>query len=170
MTDLSCILVVDDTPANLELLVDLLEVRGYRTLTAASGAAALAVLERGSVDLVLLDVILPDLDGYEVCRRIRARRETEAVLVVLVTAVEPGSERLKGLEAGADDFLAKPIDRQELLARVASLLRIRTLYRQLADAHAQTLQSENLFRGILESAADGTHSPSACTPAARQRL
>ena len=122
------ILVVDDTPLNVKLLADLLGAKGYRTVTAASGAAALQKLAAEAPDLVLLDVMMPGMSGYEVCAAIRADPAHAMLPVVLVTALDPARERAKGLEAGADDFLSKPVAQAELLARVKSLLRIKQLY------------------------------------------
>jgi class 3 adenylate cyclase len=122
------ILVVDDTPKNVKLLADLLTVKGYAVVTAASGAEALRQIDAEEPDLVLLDVVMPEMSGYEVCRKIRENPETGILPVVMVTALDPAEERVKGLEAGADDFLTKPINQAELLARVKSLLRIKELY------------------------------------------
>ena len=127
------ILVVDDTPLNVKLLADLLGAQGYDVLTAASGRQALAIVEKEDLDLVLLDVVMPEMSGYEVCRKIRANPATGILPVVMVTALDPGEERIKGIEAGADDFLTKPINQPELLARVRSLLRIRALYEELGE-------------------------------------
>jgi CheY-like chemotaxis protein len=109
MTDLARILVVDDTPHNLKLLADLLSAKGYTVSTAASGREALAKLDAEPADLILLDVVMPEMSGYEVCRRLRDNPATAMLPVVLVTALDPGEERVKGLDAGADDFLTKPI-------------------------------------------------------------
>ena len=122
------ILVVDDTPKNVKLLADLLTVKGFNVVTAASGREALAQVEAERPDLVLLDVVMPEMSGYEVCRKIRENPATEILPVIMVTALDPSEERVKGLEAGADDFLTKPINQAELLARVRSLLRIKELY------------------------------------------
>ena len=127
------ILVVDDTPHNVRLLVDLLSARDFDVCSAASGPEALEVLEKQRPDLVLLDVVMPAMSGYEVCRKIRESEETRLLPVVMVTALDPAEERVKGIEAGADDFLSKPINSGELLARVRSLLRIRELHEELAD-------------------------------------
>ncbi len=113
-------LAVDDEPANLRLLDAVLTPRGYRVLTASSGAEALALLGTEDVDIVLLDIVMPEMDGHEVCRKIRSTPATEFLPVVMITA--SGSEqRLAALESGADDFVTKPFDKSELLARVASL-------------------------------------------------
>ena len=127
------ILVVDDTPRNVKFLVDLLGVKGYSVVTATSGAEALQQVAAENPDLVLLDVVMPDMSGYEVCRQIRANAGTAILPVVMVTALDPTEERIKGLDAGADDFLTKPINQAELLARVRSLLRIKELYDTVQD-------------------------------------
>lgn len=134
------ILVVDDTPKNVKLLADLLTVKGYEVDTAASGQEALDKIAREAPDLVLLDVVMPKMSGYEACRRIRANPQTETLPVVMVTALDPGEERVKGIEAGADDFLTKPINQPELLARVRSLLRIKLLHDQLEESN-RTLEA-----------------------------
>jgi adenylate cyclase len=127
------ILVVDDTPQNVKLLADLLTVKGYAVVTAASGEEALAKIEKEIPDLVLLDVMMPGMNGYEVCTKLRTSALTATLPVVMVTALDPTKERVKGLEAGADDFLSKPINQPELLARVKSLLRIKLLHDELAE-------------------------------------
>jgi class 3 adenylate cyclase/CheY-like chemotaxis protein len=140
MTALAKILVVDDTPHNVKLLADLLTARGYAVTTASGGSEALALIEKECPDLVLLDVVMPQMSGYDVCRKIRENPATAILPVVMVTALDPAQERVKGLEAGADDFLTKPINQPELLARVRSLLRIKRLYDEL-DALNRTLES-----------------------------
>jgi adenylate cyclase len=139
------VLAVDDQPTNLRLLDAVLTPRGHRVLTAQSGAEALALLESEDVDIVLLDVVMPEMDGHEVCRRIRSTPATEFLPVVMITA--SGSEqRLAALEAGADDFVTKPFDKSELLARVASLARIKryhdTIRRQADELAAWNTELE----------------------------
>ena len=130
------VLVVDDNPMNVKMLADILTFKGYQVVTAAGGNEGLAKIALEIPDLVLLDVMMPDLDGYSVCRAIRAKPETAILPVVMVTALDPAQERVKGLEAGADDFLSKPINQPELLARVRSLLRIKEFHDQVqAQAH-----------------------------------
>ena len=121
------ILVVDDTPANVKLLVGLLGAKGYQPVAAASGEEALARIAEQLPDLVLLDIMMPGLSGYDVCRRIRDDPATALLPVVLCTSLDPKQERINGIEAGADDFIPKPINQQELFARVKSLLRIKAL-------------------------------------------
>jgi class 3 adenylate cyclase len=134
------ILVVDDTPVNVKLLADLLGVKGYAVVTAGSGKEALERVERDKPDLVLLDVMMPGMTGYEVCRTLRDNPATAMLPVVMVTALDPAEERVKGIEAGADDFLTKPINQPELLARVRSLLRVKALHDELADLN-RTLEA-----------------------------
>jgi len=124
MNALPRILVVDDTPNNVKLLADVLTVKGFSVTTATSGEEALAAVSANPPDLVLLDVMMPGLSGYDVCRQLRANAHTALLPVVLITALDPERERVKGIEAGADDFLSKPINQAELLARVRSLLRV----------------------------------------------
>ena len=130
------VLAVDDQPANLRLLEAVLTPRGYNIRTAGSGAEALDALAKEDVDLVLLDVVMPGMDGYQVCRAIRADERLSFLPVVMITA-SGVEERLTALEAGADDFVAKPFDQAELLARVASLARVKryhdTVRRQAAE-------------------------------------
>ena len=143
------ILVVDDTPKNVKLLSDLLTVKGYSVMTANSGREALERIACELPDLVLLDVVMPEMSGYEVCRKIRENPTSGILPVIMVTALDPAEERIKGLEAGADDFLTKPINQAELLARVKSLLRIKELY-DTVQAQASQLSdlNKNLERRV----------------------
>jgi DNA-binding response OmpR family regulator len=133
------VLVVDDTPLNVKMLADILIFNGHEVVTASGGQQALAQVQAEKPDIVLLDVMMPDLDGYAVCRAIRENPETAVLPVVMVTSLDPREERVKGLEAGADDFLSKPINQPELLARVRSLVRIKA-YQDQVQAQARELQ------------------------------
>ncbi len=135
-------LVVDDTPLNIKLLGDVLAANGYAVSTAQNGEEALARLAADPPDIVLLDVMMPGLSGYDVCRRIRANGETALLPVVMVTSLDPQQERVHGIEAGADDFLSKPINQPELFARVRSLLRIKSLQDEVRR-QAQALSQWN---------------------------
>jgi adenylate cyclase len=136
------VLVVDDTPHNVKLLADLLAIRGYSVATATNGEEALASVAAGMPDLVLLDIMMPGISGYDVCRRLRADAATALLPVVLVTSLDAQQERIKGIEAGADDFLGKPINQSELFARVRSLLRIKALQDEVRE-QAATLRDWN---------------------------
>lgn len=121
------ILAVDDTPENLKLLDAILSTRGYELATAANGTAALELIGTMQPDLVLLDIVMPGLNGYDVCRRLRDDPATRFLPIVMITA-SGDQERVQALEAGADDFIAKPFNQLELLARVRSLLRLKEYY------------------------------------------
>jgi adenylate cyclase len=141
----STILVVDDNEANRRLLVDLLTVHGYSVRTACDGASCLAAIAAADLsppDLVLLDVIMPGMDGFAVCQMLRQNPRHCMLPIVMVTSLDPHQERVKGLDAGADDFLSKPIHAPELLARVRSLLRVKHLYDQV-EAQAKELAAWN---------------------------
>jgi class 3 adenylate cyclase len=131
------ILVVDDTAMNVKLIGDLLTSRGYTVCTAASGEEALAKVAAEKPDLVVLDIMMPGMSGYDVCRKLRADPETALLPIVLATSLDPNQERVKGIEAGADDFLSKPVNQPELFARVKSLLRIKTLQDEIKRWNSQ---------------------------------
>jgi adenylate cyclase len=137
VTAASRILVVDDTPANVKLLVDVLTAKGYTVTSAPNGEEALVRIAVQQPDLVLLDIMMPGLSGYDVCRKIRANPATALLPVVLCTSLDPKQERINGIEAGADDFIPKPINQQELFARVKSLLRIKALQDEVKSQTAQ---------------------------------
>jgi two-component system, cell cycle response regulator len=125
------ILVVDDIPANVKLLEARLSAEYFDVLTAMSGAEALGVCERAECDVVLLDVMMPDMDGFEVCRRLKSNPATHHIPVVMVTALDQPSDRVTGLRAGADDFLTKPVSDVALIARVRSLSRLKLMTDEL---------------------------------------
>ncbi len=133
------ILVVDDQPESRELLHAHLTNAGYEVLTAQDGLEALAAVAAQPPDLILLDVMMPGLDGFEVCRRLKADEETAFIPIVMLTALYDPEHRLRGIELGADDFLGKPFSHLELLTRVRSLLRVKGLHDQVA-AHNRLLE------------------------------
>ena len=125
------VLVVDDIPANVKLLEAKLGVEYFDVVTANSGEQALAQIDKELPDIVLLDVMMPGMDGFEVCRRIKANPASAHLPVVMVTALDQVSDRIQGLEAGADDFLTKPVNDVALFARVRSLVRLKTMVDEL---------------------------------------
>ncbi len=125
------ILVVDDVPANVKLLEARLTAEYFSVVTASGGNEALSICERAECDIVLLDVMMPDMDGFEVCRRLKSNPSTQHIPVVMVTALDQASDRIKGLEAGADDFLTKPVSDLALIARVRSLVRLKMMTDEL---------------------------------------
>jgi adenylate cyclase len=139
------VLVIDDQSQNIRLLDAVLSPRGYRVVSASSGTEALELLAQTHPDLVLLDIVMPGMDGYAVCRRIREDPATAFLPVVMITA-SGDQERLQALEAGADDFVSKPFNQSELLARVASLARVKryhdTIRRQADELEAWTKELE----------------------------
>ena len=153
MTEPITILAVDDQPPNLRLLDAVLSPRGYRVITASSGEEALELLGSSGIDLVLLDIVMPGIDGYEVCRRIRSEPATAFLPVVMITA-SGDQEKTRAIEAGADDFVSKPFNQGELLARVASLARIKryhdTITRQAAELAEWNAELEARVNAQLE--------------------
>jgi DNA-binding response OmpR family regulator len=130
------ILVVDDVRENVRLLEAVLDAHGYETVAATDGHAALELALSAKPDLVLLDVLMPQPDGYAVCRRLREQEETAVLPVIMLTASE-GSEKTKAIEAGADDFIPKPFNREELLTRIRSLLRIKRYHDTITSQAAE---------------------------------
>src|SRR5262245_57950093 len=135
------ILVVDDVPENVRLLEAVLAPRGYEVVTANDGIEALDRIEAEQPDLILLDVMMPGLDGYGVCTHLRENDDTAVLPVIMVTS-SIGQEKTKAIEAGADDFIPKPFNHDELLTRVRSLLRIKR-YHDTIKAQAAELEELN---------------------------
>jgi len=141
MAEPATVLVVDDQPVNVRLLEAVLSPRGFQVLGVASGQEALDALRAQPVDLVLLDILMPGMDGYEVCRRVREDPATAFLPIVMITA-SGDQERRRAVEAGADDFVTKPFDQAELLARIGSLVRIKR-YHDTIEAQKAELQEWN---------------------------
>ena len=118
------ILVADDQSSNRELLEELLTTQGFKVIAVPDGVAALEELTRVQADLVLLDVMMPRMNGFEACEKIKSNPDTYLIPVILITALSDKHDRLEGIRVGADDFLSRPVDRTELLARVRSLLKL----------------------------------------------
>jgi putative two-component system response regulator len=127
------VLVVDDEPRNIKLLDALLRPLNYEVLKASSGEEALSIVNKFDLDLILLDIMMPGMDGYEVCRRLKRSETTRLIPVIMVTALDDGESKVKAIEAGADDFLTKPPNKTELLARTRSLIKLKRLNSNLAS-------------------------------------
>ena len=130
------ILVADDQAANRELLDEFLTAKGLKVITVPDGLAALEQLKQTQVDVVLLDVMMPHLSGFEVCEKIKSNPDTYLLPVVLITALSDKQDRIAGIKAGADDFLSRPVDLNELLARVRSLLKLKQRTDELERAES----------------------------------
>lgn len=146
------ILVIDDTPANVSLLLDALAESGYRVLIAESGGGALEQLEHAVPDLILLDVVMPGIDGFATCARIKARREWAEIPVLFMTALTEPDEKVRAFAAGAVDYITKPVYPPEVLARVAAHLQIRSLQLSLEDELAMRIDAENQLSQSLDRA------------------
>ena len=142
------IMVVDDEEKNRRLLADLLSTDGYTVQTAADGMEALQLVPGFKPETILLDVMMPQLDGVEVCRRLKTDPLTASIPILLVTALRERADRLKGIQAGANDFLTKPIDADEIRLRVKNAVFTKRLYDKIQDAAAILRGLENL-REIL---------------------
>lgn len=167
------LLLVDDVPANLGVLLDVLGTAGYDVRVAESGERALQQMQRTRPDLVLLDVMMPGLDGLETCRRLKAEAAWADVPVIFMTALTDVIDKVKGFEAGAVDYITKPLHPQEVLARVKAHLQLRELRQTLEDevqrrANLEAQLRQSLDRAVLMVARDG--SVPFCTRRAEQML
>jgi len=151
------VLIVDDEERNIKLLNAYLMTNQYEIVEASNGEEALRMVNDFNPDLVLLDAMMPGIDGFEVCKRLKTGEKTKMIPVVMVTALREKEYRIKALEAGADDFLTKPVDRTELLVRVKSLLRIKSYHDQLLHSYQEIAQKNEKLKE-LEGVREGlTH-------------
>lgn len=155
------ILVADDDHKNIKIMKTMLSSMGYNVLACDSGTSALSVIRENPPDLVLLDIMMPNMDGYEICRRIKGRESTRQIPVILLTALNDKESKIRGIEAGADDFISKPPDRNELLARIKSLIKVKNLNKKLASFEsilfsiANTVEAKDRYtRGHIRRVAD----------------
>ncbi len=146
------ILLVDDNPTNLQVLLQTLSGRGYKLLVAKNGENALNIARKGKPALVLLDIMMPGIDGYEVCKRLKADPETSNITIIFLSALDDTRDKVKGLETGAVDFISKPFQAEEVIARVETQLKIHRLEQALSSRNRQ-LEAEN--QRILESMGEG---------------
>ena len=141
MQENATILIVDDQPQNIELLEAYLFPDSYKIVTASNGKEALEILLTNQIDLVLLDVMMPNMDGFEVIRRIRIIDGLQQLPIILVTALRETEDRIRGIEAGCDDFISKPVEKNELVSRVRSLLKVKA-YNDLKSNYQKELEIE----------------------------
>jgi diguanylate cyclase (GGDEF)-like protein len=145
------ILIVDDHEDNVELLKARLESWGFRTATATDGEAALQEVQQSPPDLILLDVMMPKIDGIEVARRVKANEDLPFIPIIMQTALDATENKVEGLEAGADDYITKPIDFAELKARLNSMLRIKRLQEELEERERQLLEANERLRHMSQT-------------------
>ena len=145
------VLVVDDNVINLSTLFDFLHDEGFGVLVAQSGVNALEILKERTPDIILLDVIMPGMDGFEGCRRLKANEQTHGIPVIFITALSDVEQKIKGLQAGAVDFITKPFHQKEVVARVETHLQFRFLQRKLQE-HVCFLEEEVQKSQRLEAA------------------
>jgi len=152
--DRPTILIVDDEEINVKLVKGILASENYNLIDALSGSEALSMLAPNRPDLILLDVMMPEMDGFETCRKIKQNTNTKIIPVLMITALSEKEHRLKALDCGADDFLSKPVDKTELKIRVKSLLRIKEYHNELIERYEE-IEKKNTQLQELEEFKDG---------------
>jgi two-component system, cell cycle sensor histidine kinase and response regulator CckA len=150
ITETGVILIVDDTPTNLNVLLDLLEAADFKVVVAEDGERAIALAEYAPPDLILLDVIMPGIDGFETCRRLKANSATQEIPIIFLTAVSDNLDKVKGLNLGAVDYITKPLNHEEVLARVNTHVRLQNLTNRLTQQNEQ-LEKEIQQRRLVEA-------------------
>src|SRR5919202_2408751 len=149
------ILIVDDSPTNIEVLFDFLKNAGFEVLMAPDGESALEKVKEVSPDVILLDIIMPGIDGFETCRRLKANPSTQDIPVIFMTALSQTVDKVKGFSLGAVDYDTKPVQQEEVRARVTLHLTIRNLQKKLQEQNLQLQKAEEKYRTIFENATEG---------------
>ena len=156
------ILIVDDTPANIDVLRKFMAESGYDISIAPNGNVALKIINQSKPDLILLDVMMPGIDGFEVCRRLKENDDTKDIPVIFVTAKTETSDIVQGFQVGGVDYITKPFKREEVLSRVKTHLKIQNLIKEktrfneiLSDKNDELIESQNQYRLIIDKTADG---------------
>lgn len=144
-TDQNVILIVDDTPTNLEMLLEFLESAGFKVVVAEDGESAIEMAEYAPPDLILLDILMPQMDGFEACRRLKTNPDTQDIPIIFMTALTDKVDKVKGLNLGAVDYIAKPLDHEEVLARVNIHLRLQNLTKKLKEQNERLEQQAALL-------------------------
>jgi len=143
------ILVVDDEAKNRKIVKDLLEVNGYRVLEATNGKEALALVSEKNLDVILLDIMMPGIDGFEVCRRLKSNPETAHIPVIMITALTDRDDRIRGIKEGANDFISKPIDTKDVVLRVRNAVYSKHLYDEVKKAYDRLKELESLRDSLV---------------------
>lgn len=146
------VLIVDDTPLNLQIIADTLSAKGLRVVIAESGEQALTIVERIPPDIILMDVVMPGIDGFETCRRLKLHKTTQAIPVIFMTALDDPEYVMRGFDAGGVDYIGKPLRLKEVLARVETHLWLRYMQTQLEAQNAQlqeALAKVKTLKGLL---------------------
>ena len=146
------LLLVDDNPINMELLLEILEPEGLRLLTASDGESALEIAKTELPALVLLDIQMPGIDGYEVCRRLKAEEPTQGIAVIFLSSLDDAKDKVRGFEAGAVDYLSKPFDEEEVIARVKTHLTVQRLQKQLLERNAEFEHELQVAQELVQDA------------------
>lgn len=153
------VLIVDDEPANLELAQALIEEEGYQSVTASDGETAIKKVLEERPDIVMMDIVMPKMNGIEACRKIKTNPLSYAVPVIIVTALNSAEDKIKAIKAGADDFIAKPFDRTELSARLKSLLRLKSIHDRLESSLVSFKELQKVREELLTRAAKDVENP-----------
>lgn len=163
------ILIVDDTPTNLDVLLDLLEADGFKVVIAEDGERAIGLAEYAPPDLILLDVLMPGIDGFETCRRLKINPSTQEIPIIFLTAVSDNVDKVKGLHLGAVDYITKPLNHEEVLARVNTHVRLQSLTRRLTEQN-ERLEKEIQQRQQIEEEREQAFRALQCSEARFRRL
>jgi two-component system, sensor histidine kinase and response regulator len=153
------VLLVDDEPSNLELAQALVSQEGYQVILASDGEIAWQMVQESRPDLVMLDIVMPKMNGLEACRKIKTNPLTYSIPVIIVTALNSPEEKIKAIKAGADDFIGKPFDRLELSARLKSLLRLKAIHDRLETSLVSLKEMQNVREELLTRAAKDVENP-----------
>ena len=148
------ILVADDEPVNLQVLMNQLTLEGYEVITASNGEEVLRIIDEQSIELLILDIMMPKMSGYEVCQRLRKKYSLMELPILMLTAKSQVRDKITSFEVGANDYLAKPCDKQELLSRVKTLIRLRSLNQKLITMNLQLEEKVKERTQALEVAND----------------
>lgn len=145
------VLCVDDEPQNLRLLEVLLAGNGYEVIKAENGRQALEIVRHQAVDIILLDIMMPEMDGFEVCRLLKSNEKYRNIPVIMITSLTSREDRIKGIDAGAEDFISKPFDVGEVLARIRMLLKVRESNERLKGAYDSIVSLESFGEQVVKT-------------------